>query len=119
MGVALINQMVGANAVIYYAPSILSDAGFGNSATILATTGIGLVNFLVTAAALLSIDRPGRRPLLLAGTAGATLSLIVLRAAYLLPVGSSLTNFILVGGLMVYIASSRVSESAGSGGAPG
>jgi uncharacterized membrane protein len=34
-----------------------------------------------------------------------TLSLIVLGMAYLLPGGSSLTNFILVGGLMVYIAS--------------
>ena len=93
--------MVGVNAVIYYAPTILADAGFGDSAAILATTGIGLANCLVTAAALLSIDRLGRRPLLLAGTTGVTLSLIVLGAAYLLPGGSAATNYILVGGLMV------------------
>lgn len=106
IGVAFINQMVGVNAVIYYAPTILEDAGFGSSGAILATTGIGLVNCLVTGAALLSIDRVGRRPLLLAGTAGVTLSLIVLGAAYLLPAGSGgLLNIILVGGLMVYIAS--------------
>ena len=105
VGVAFINQMVGVNAVIYYAPTILADAGFGDSAAILATTGIGLANCLVTAAALLSIDRLGRRPLLLAGTTGVTLSLIVLGAAYLLPGGSAATNYILVGGLMVYIAS--------------
>jgi sugar porter (SP) family MFS transporter len=105
VGVAFINQMVGVNAVIYYAPSILSDAGFGDSGAILATTGVGLVNCLVTGAALLSIDRIGRRPLLLAGTGGVTLSLIVLGLAYLLPPQTALVNFILVAGLMVYIAS--------------
>jgi sugar porter (SP) family MFS transporter len=105
VGVAFINQMVGVNAVIYYAPSILSDAGFGDSGAILATTGVGLVNCLVTGAALLSIDRIGRRPLLLAGTGGVTLSLIVLGLAYLLPPQTALVNIILVVGLMVYIAS--------------
>jgi sugar porter (SP) family MFS transporter len=105
VGVAFINQMVGVNAVIYYAPSILSDAGFGDSGAILATTGIGLVNCLVTGAALLTIDRVGRRPLLLVGTTGVTLSLIVLGLAYLLPPQTALVNFILVAGLMVYIAS--------------
>ncbi|MBA2345657.1 MAG: sugar porter family MFS transporter [Rubrobacter sp.] len=106
IGVAFINQMVGVNAVIYYAPTILNDAGFGSSGAILATTGIGFVNCLVTGAALLSIDRVGRRPLLLAGTSGVTLSLILLGGAYLLPSSmGALLNIILVGGLMVYIAS--------------
>lgn len=106
IGVAFINQMVGVNAVIYYAPTILNDAGFGSSGAILATTGIGFVNCLVTGAALLSIDRVGRRPLLLAGTSGVTLSLILLGGAYLLPDSAgALLNIILVGGLMVYIAS--------------
>lgn len=106
IGVAFINQMVGVNAVIYYAPTILEDAGFGASGAILATTGIGLVNCLVTGIALLSIDRVGRRPLLIAGTAGVTLSLIVLGGGYLLPESAGgLLNIILVGGLMVYIAS--------------
>jgi MFS family permease len=59
----------------------------------------------VTGAALLSIDRVGRRPLLLVGTSGVTLSLIVLGLAYLLPPQTALVNFVLVAGLMVYIAS--------------
>jgi sugar porter (SP) family MFS transporter len=105
VGVAFINQMVGVNAVIYYAPSILSDVGFGNAGAILATAGVGLVNCVVTGVALLSIDRIGRRPLLLAGTSGVTLSLIVLGLAHLLPPQTALVNFILVVGLMVYIAS--------------
>lgn len=113
VGVAFVNQMVGVNAVIYYAPTILRDAGFGSSGAILATTGIGLVNCLVTGIALLSIDRVGRRPLLLGGTALVTTSLIVLGAVYLLPSGSGIQNFVLVGGLMVYIAGFAASLGIG------
>lgn len=113
IGVAFINQMVGVNAVIYYAPTILEDAGFGSSGAILATTGIGLVNCLVTGIALLSIDRVGRRPLLLVGTACVTVSLIVLGAVYLLPSGSGIQSAVLVGGLMVYIAGFAASLGIG------
>jgi sugar porter (SP) family MFS transporter len=105
VGIAFINQMVGVNAVIYYAPTILKDAGFSSSAAILATTGIGILNMLVTLCALLLIDRVGRRPLLLVGISGVLLALIVLGAAYLLPGGPSGAGVLLVAGLLVYIAS--------------
>jgi sugar porter (SP) family MFS transporter len=105
VGIAFINQMVGVNAVIYYAPTILKDAGFSSSAAILATTGIGILNMLVTLCALLLIDRVGRRPLLLIGISGVLLALIVLGAAYLLPGGPSGAGVLLVAGLLVYIAS--------------
>jgi sugar porter (SP) family MFS transporter len=105
VGIAFINQMVGVNAVIYYAPTILNDAGFSSSAAILATTGVGILNMLVTLCALLLIDRVGRRPLLLVGISGVLLALIVLGAAYVLPGGPSGAGFLLVAGLLVYIAS--------------
>jgi sugar porter (SP) family MFS transporter len=105
VGIAFINQMVGVNAVIYYAPTILKDAGFSSSAAILATTGVGILNMLVTLCALLLIDRVGRRPLLLVGISGVLLALIVLGAAYLLPGEPSSAGFLLVAGLLVYIAS--------------
>jgi sugar porter (SP) family MFS transporter len=105
VGIAFINQMVGVNAVIYYAPTILKDAGFSSSAAILATTGVGILNMLVTLCALLLIDRVGRRPLLLVGISGVLLALIVLGAAYLLPGGPSSAGVLLVAGLLVYIAS--------------
>jgi len=105
VGIAFINQMVGVNAVIYYAPTILKDAGFSSSAAILATTGVGILNMLVTLCALLLIDRVGRRPLLLVGISGVLLALIVLGAAYLLPGAPSGAGFLLVAGLLVYIAS--------------
>jgi sugar porter (SP) family MFS transporter len=98
VGIAFFNQMVGVNAVIYYAPTILERAGLGTSAALLSTVVIGLVNSIVTAAALLSIDRFGRRPLLLIGMSGVVASLFVL---------------ILVVGLMVYIASFAASLGLG------
>ncbi len=113
VGIAFFNQMVGVNAVIYYAPTILERAGLGTSAALLSTVVIGLVNSLVTGAALLSIDRLGRRPLLLIGMSGVVLALFVLGAAYLLPAGSGFVGFILVVGLMVYIASFAASLGLG------
>src|SRR3712207_3571065 len=94
-GTALFNQLVGVNAVVYYAPTLLFDAGFGDAASILASWGIGTVNVILTIVALLLIDRIGRRPLLLIGTGGVTLSLIVLGAAYLLPNQSGAAGYIL------------------------
>ena len=45
VGVPAINQLVGVNAVIYYAPTILSQTGFGSSASILSSVGIGSGTF--------------------------------------------------------------------------
>ncbi|MFI5333789.1 MAG: sugar porter family MFS transporter [Chlamydiales bacterium] len=76
-------QITGFNGVIYFAPKIFASAGFDLTSTaVLATMGIGAVNFLATFVALRFIDRAGRRPLLLIGIAGMALSLIGLSAAF-------------------------------------
>lgn len=104
VGIAFFNQLVGVNAVIYYAPTLLSDAGLGNSAALLSTVGVGTVNVVLSVIALLLVDRVGRRPLLMVGMVGVSVALAALGSAYLLPQGSALANLLLVGGLMVYIA---------------
>jgi sugar porter (SP) family MFS transporter len=113
VGIALFNQLVGVNAVIYYAPTILNDAGFGASTAILGTVGIGLINCIVTFIALRMIDRAGRRPLLLVGMSGVVLSLLVLGLVYLLPGQSGVVGYVLLIGLMVYIASFAASLGLG------
>src|SRR5262245_5446163 len=71
MGLAIFQQITGINTVIYYAPSIIQSAGISSAAgAILATSGIGLVNVLMTIVAMWLIDRAGRRPLLLTGISG-------------------------------------------------
>jgi sugar porter (SP) family MFS transporter len=75
-GLAFIQQVTGINTILYYAPSILQMAGFGSSATsILATMGIGAILVVVTIISLPLIDFLGRRPLLLSGLIGMSVSL--------------------------------------------
>ena len=76
VGLAIFQQVTGINTVIYYAPTIIQSAGLPSaSAAILATSGIGLANVLMTIVAMWLIDRIGRRPLLLTGIAGMIFSL--------------------------------------------
>lgn len=82
IGVAATNQLVGVNAITYYAPTLLTKGGFGNSAAILSSVGIGVANVAFTLLGLLLIDRIGRRPLLLSGMAGVVVSLFAIGLLY-------------------------------------
>src|SRR5215212_11538004 len=84
MGLAIFQQIVGINTIIYYAPTTLTNVGFGDSAAILANAGIGVSNVTMTLVAMRFIDRAGRKPLLLAVAAGMALSLAVLGLTSLL-----------------------------------
>lgn len=99
---AATNQLVGVNAVIYYAPTLLVQAGLGQSAALLSTVGIGIATVVVTFAALLLVDKVGRRPLVLVGTGLTILSLVFIGAIYLLPDPSAFGPLLVVG-LVIYI----------------
>ena len=84
IGLAVFQQFTGINTVIYYAPTIFQLAGLhSNSAAILATVGVGVVNVLLTVVALELLDRVGRRPLLLWGLVGMIVSLGILGIGFL------------------------------------
>jgi sugar porter (SP) family MFS transporter len=104
VGVPAINQLVGVNAVIYYAPTILKQTGFGSGASILSSVGIGTMNVLLTAVALLLIDRLGRRPLVITGTVVVTVALAALGVLYLLPSQRGVVAWLIVAALCIYIA---------------
>ncbi len=71
VGLAVFQQITGINTIIYYAPTILRNAGFSSArVAILGTVGIGVVNVLATVVSILLIDRLGRKPLLLVGCLG-------------------------------------------------
>lgn len=74
-------QFMGCNAMIYYAPTIFGQLGLnGNTTSLLATGVYGIVNCLSTLPALFLIDKVGRRPLLMAGAVGDTISLVIVGA---------------------------------------
>jgi sugar porter (SP) family MFS transporter len=80
IGLAVFQQIIGCNTVIYYAPTILTAAGFGASSAILSTVGIGALNVLVTVLALFIMDKFDRRKMLIFGSCGMAAALISLFA---------------------------------------
>ncbi len=72
----LFSQFSGINAVIYYGPRILNEAGINISNALLSQTIFGIANFVFTLIAIWKVDSMGRRPLYLAGSLGAAASLL-------------------------------------------
>ncbi|MDE2517300.1 MAG: sugar porter family MFS transporter [Rhodospirillales bacterium] len=108
MGLYFLQQLSGINAVIYYAPVIFQHAGFGNAQTqVLATIGIGVVNFATTILAMGLIDRLGRRRLLVFGFFGTAISLLVIALAVTVP--GLLPDWAVIVSLAAYIASFAIS----------
>jgi sugar porter (SP) family MFS transporter len=104
---AVFQQITGINTVIYYAPTLLHQAGFGNAASLLANVGIGAVNVGMTVVAIWLIDKVGRRVLLLSGTVGMAMALFVLAATFALG-GNTLghtASIVAVVSLVVYTGS--------------
>lgn len=77
-GLAVFQQLVGINTIIYYAPTTLTNVGFSKTSAIYANLIVGVINVALTILAVRLIDRVGRKPLLFVGIAGMAGSLIVL-----------------------------------------
>lgn len=73
----LFSQFSGINAVIYYGPRILNDAGISINNALLSQILLGAANLLFTLIAIWKVDQMGRRPLYLVGAMGATISLFL------------------------------------------
>src|SRR5260221_11023922 len=69
VALAVFQQVTGINTVSYYAPTLLASAGLGTSAALLANGVNGVGNVGMTIGAIRRLDRAGRRPLRLSGTA--------------------------------------------------
>jgi MFS transporter, SP family, sugar:H+ symporter len=78
IGLAVFQQIIGINTIIYYAPTTLTNVGYSDESAIYANIAIGVLNVGMTIVAIRLIDRLGRKPLLLAGLAGMVASLLVL-----------------------------------------
>ncbi len=63
-------QAVGINVVLYYAPRIFENMGASGDASMLQTVVMGIVNILFTVVAIFTVDRIGRKPLLIVGSTG-------------------------------------------------
>lgn len=106
---AMFNQVSGINAIIYYAPRIFEMTGLGERASLLSTTGIGLVNFIFTLLAINFIDKVGRKTLMFIGSLGLILSLALVSRAFFVEDFESYTIIIC---LLCFIAFFAFSQGA-------
>ncbi len=104
VGLAIFQQLVGINTVIYYAPTIFGYAGFSSaSAAILATSVVGVMNVLSTILSLFLVDRLGRRPLLVGGIAGMVVTLVAMGVVF--AIGPTHAGWFVLICLLLYIIS--------------
>ncbi|MGB0430731.1 MAG: sugar porter family MFS transporter [Bacteroidia bacterium] len=75
--VGVLQQITGINAVYFYATSIFKQTGIGNDASFSSGVLLSTITVIFTFVAIATIDKMGRRPLLLIGIAGVAISLIV------------------------------------------
>jgi sugar porter (SP) family MFS transporter len=105
VGMAVFQQVLGINTVIYFGTTILHYTGLNLSDSVSETVFIGVVNFVFAGVAVLLIDKVGRKPLLLLSAIGCTLSLIVLGIYFYQGVGFQKADAdVALGALLGYLA---------------
>jgi SP family xylose:H+ symportor-like MFS transporter len=75
---AMFQQFVGINVVLYYAPEIFKNMGSGTNQSLLQTIVVGIINLSFTILAIYSVDRFGRRKLQIFGASGMAFFMLVL-----------------------------------------
>ncbi len=93
---ALLTQVSGINAIIYYGPSILNEAGFKLGDAMGGQVIIGIVNVLFTLIAIWKIDQIGRRPLLIFGVSGILIFLVTIGFLFFFGVDSGIVMLIFI-----------------------
>lgn len=88
------SQFSGINAIIYYGPRILNEAGVDVGSALISQILLGFANMVFTFIAVWKVDSLGRRPLYLIGTAGATVCLAA--TGYFFFIGATGSIFLLL-----------------------
>lgn len=79
---AIFQQFVGINVIFYYSTTLWQAVGFKESDSFLISTITSVVNVAVTFVAIALVDKVGRRPMLLAGSIGMTISLAFMAISF-------------------------------------
>jgi len=79
---SVFQQFVGINVVLYYAPEIFKSMGSGTDNALLQTIIVGAVNLLFTVVAIQTVDKFGRKPLMMIGALGMAIAMFALGSAF-------------------------------------
>ena len=101
-GIAMFSQITGTNAVIYYAPTIATNAGLGQNAALLTSLVVGVTIVLTTVFGTWAVDRWGRRTLMLRFLPGAVIGLALIGIAFAHGAPTGNMRWLAVAGLLSY-----------------
>ncbi|MBZ5752817.1 MULTISPECIES: D-xylose transporter XylE [Metabacillus] len=94
---SVFQQFVGINVALYYAPRIFESMGAAKDASMLQTIVMGLINVIFTVIAILTVDKWGRKPLLIVGSIGMAIGMFgVAGLAFSNVIGISTLIFIII-----------------------
>jgi SP family xylose:H+ symportor-like MFS transporter len=95
---SVFQQFVGINVALYYAPKIFESMGVGSTEdTMFQTILMGLVNVIFTVVAILTVDKWGRKPLLITGSIGMAIGMFAIAGlAYSKVIGITTLVFIII-----------------------
>lgn len=94
---SVFQQFVGINVALYYAPRIFESMGAAKDASMLQTVVMGLINVAFTVVAILTVDRWGRKPLLMVGSIGMAVGMFAIGAlSFMKIIGISTLVFIII-----------------------
>lgn len=94
---SVFQQFVGINVALYYAPRIFESMGAAKDASMMQTIIMGFVNVIFTAVAILTVDKWGRKPLLITGSIGMAVGMFAISAlAFNNIIGISTLVFIII-----------------------
>jgi len=94
---SVFQQFVGINVALYYAPRIFESMGAEKDASMLQTVVMGLVNVVFTVVAIVTVDKWGRKPLLIVGSIGMAIGMFAIGTlAFMKVIGMGTLVFIII-----------------------
>ncbi len=104
IGIAVVQQVTGVNSIMYYGTQILKDAGLGTEAALIGNIANGVISVLATFVGIWLLGMVGRRPMLITGLLGTTMSLLLIGIFSLTLEGSAALPYVVLSLTVTFLA---------------
>ncbi len=112
VALAMLGQLMGVNAVLYYGPTIFKESGLSTGDSLFYQVLVGLVNMLTTILALIIIDKVGRKKLVYWGVSGMIIALVLIGVYFAFGVRLNIPHVFLLIFFLFYIFCCAISICA-------
>lgn len=104
IGIGIVQQITGVNSIMYYGTQILQESGFSTDAALIGNIANGVISVLATFVGIWLLGKIGRRPMLIIGLVGTTISLTSIGIFSILLEGSAALPFTVLAMTVTFLA---------------